>query len=117
MRRYEGLLRFGEGARISYALREFYTKQTILLDIRMREMLADVRAIYETGANKWTVISRLEQETPHRLAQLVLLAAAPVQHPELHSFASQGASTGGTLPPALDSMEVAYLCEQADPGE
>ena len=132
MRRYEGLLRYGEGARISYALREFYLKQTIRLDMEMRAMLADVRAIYETGANKWTVLSRLEQEPPHRLAQLVLLAAAPEQHPESHSFASRrppeppspqapepvvapelhafaslGATTGGTLPHEIDSIEVA----------
>ena len=119
MRRYEGLLHYGEDARISYALREFYLKQTIKLDMEMRAMLADVRAIYETGANKWTVLSRLEQEPPHRLAQLVLLAAAPPEQPPevLHSFASQGASTGGTLPPMMGSMEVAELCAQPDPGE
>ena len=132
MRRYEGLLRYGEGARISYALREFYHKQTVFLDLEMRQMLGSVRAIYETGACRLTVLRRLEQEPPHRLAQLVLLAAAPEQHPELHSFASRrppeppspqapepvvapelhsfaslGATTGGTLPHEIDSIEVA----------
>ncbi|KOO22448.1 hypothetical protein Ctob_002482 [Chrysochromulina tobinii] len=86
MRRYEGLLRYGEGARISYALREFYLKQTEILENEMRAMLRSVRAIYETGACRWTVLRRLEQEPPRRLAQLVLLAAAPEQDPELHTF-------------------------------
>jgi hypothetical protein len=86
MRRYEGLLRYGEGARISYALREFYLKQTEILENEMRAMLRSVRAIYETGACRWTVLRRLEQEPPRRLAQLVLLAAAPEQDLELQTF-------------------------------
>ena len=108
MRRYEGLLRYGEGARISYALREFYLKHTVFLEIEMRALLQRVRAIYETGECRATVLRRLEQEPPHRLAQLVLLAAAPEQHPELNSFASLGATMDGTLPvpEELDAMEV-----------
>ena len=107
MRRYEGLNRYGEGARISDALREFYLKQTALLDLEMRAMLRSVRAVYEAGACRATVLRRLELEPAHRLALLVLLAAAPEPHPVLLSFASQGASTGGTLPQELDAMEVA----------
>jgi hypothetical protein len=107
MRRYEGLNRYGEGARISDALREFYLKQTALLDIEMRAMLRSVRAVYETGECRATVLRRLELEPAHRLALLALLAAAPEPHPVLLSFASQGASTGGTLPQELDAMEVA----------
>ena len=109
MRRYEGLLRYGEGARISYALREFYLTQTVFLEIEMRALLRSVRAVYETpGECRATVLRRLEQEPPHRLAQLVLLAAAPEQHPELNSFASLGATMDGTLPvpEELDAMEV-----------
>eukprot|EP00900_Chrysochromulina_parva_P010845 jgi/Chrpa1/19762/Chrysochromulina_OHIO_Genome00024780-RA len=109
MRRYEGLMRYGEGARISYALREFYLQQTAALDIEMRAMLASVRAVYTTGECRATMLRRLELEPAHRLAQLVLLAAAPEQHPALLTFASQGATIGGTLPvpSELDDMEVA----------
>jgi len=102
-------MRYGEGARISYALREFYLQQTAALDIEMRAMLASVRAVYTTGECRATMLRRLELEPAHRLAQLVLLAAAPEQHPALLTFASQGATIGGTLPvpSELDDMEVA----------